>query len=139
HHATTDFASRITHPHIQTTSNQSFRHHTNEKYAQKQHKMANLKVESDRLKKHQTPPHQQKTRNQQHKMAYKPKPVQPDHGIGPIRYAKIGPKLSIERMRATSVTHSYLYLHVIEAALVRGLILDRGAASLEAGDRHAER
>ncbi|MEW6859932.1 hypothetical protein [Trueperella pyogenes] len=72
HHATTDFASRITHPHIQTTSNQSFRHHTNEKYAQKQHKMANLKVESDRLKKHQTPPHQQKTRNQQHKMAYKP-------------------------------------------------------------------
>ncbi|MEW6898157.1 hypothetical protein [Trueperella pyogenes] len=73
HHATTDFASRITHPHIQTTSNQSFRHHTNEKYAQKQHKMANLEVESDRLKKHQTPPHQQKTRNQQHKMAYKPK------------------------------------------------------------------
>ncbi|WP_406713401.1 hypothetical protein QEV65_00265 [Trueperella pyogenes] len=72
HHATTDFASRITHPHIQTTSNQSFRHHTNEKYAQKQHKMANLEVESDRLKKHQTPPHQQKTRNQQHKMAYKP-------------------------------------------------------------------
>ncbi|MEW6934369.1 hypothetical protein, partial [Trueperella pyogenes] len=46
--------------------------HTNEKYAQKQHKMANLKVESDRLKKYQTPPHQQKTRNQQHKMAYKP-------------------------------------------------------------------
>ncbi|WP_461175349.1 hypothetical protein, partial [Trueperella pyogenes] len=43
------------------------------KYAQKQHKMANLEVESDRLKKHQTPPHQQKTRNQQHKMAYKPK------------------------------------------------------------------
>ncbi|WP_461024935.1 hypothetical protein, partial [Trueperella pyogenes] len=42
------------------------------KYAQKQHKMANLEVESDRLKKHQTPPHQQKTRNQQHKMAYKP-------------------------------------------------------------------
>ncbi|UVJ56725.1 hypothetical protein M1F27_00605 [Trueperella pyogenes] len=73
HHATTDFASRITHPHIQTTSNQSFRHHTNEKYAQKQHKMANLEVESNRLKKHQTPPHQQKTRNQQHKMAYKPK------------------------------------------------------------------
>ncbi|UVJ56724.1 hypothetical protein M1F27_07845 [Trueperella pyogenes] len=72
HHATTDFASRITHPHIQTTSNQSFRHHTNEKYAQKQHKMANLEVESNRLKKHQTPPHQQKTRNQQHKMAYKP-------------------------------------------------------------------
>ncbi|WP_461025024.1 hypothetical protein, partial [Trueperella pyogenes] len=44
------------------------------KYAQKQHKMANLEVESDRLKKHQTPPHQQKTRNQQHKMAYKPDP-----------------------------------------------------------------
>ncbi|MGV4329058.1 hypothetical protein, partial [Trueperella pyogenes] len=71
---------RITHPHIQTTSNQSFRHHTNEKYAQKQHKMANLEVESDRLKKHQTPPHQQKTRNQQHKMAYKPKKHQtPPH------------------------------------------------------------
>ncbi|WP_341742453.1 hypothetical protein QEV55_00285 [Trueperella pyogenes] len=76
HHATTDFASRITHPHIQTTSNQSFRHHTNEKYAQKQHKMANLEVESDRLKKHQTPPHQQKTRNQQHKMAYKPQALE---------------------------------------------------------------